>query len=61
MRVAEHRSLSIEVDAEHAGHALHTVFVDDFDNFVAGIATRGIEPTQRDTYENGCIAISTET
>ncbi|MCO1656801.1 VOC family protein [Pseudonocardia humida] len=51
--LAEHRSLFIEEGAEHAGHALHTVFVDDFDARIAAIAERGIEPVQRETYPNG--------
>jgi catechol 2,3-dioxygenase-like lactoylglutathione lyase family enzyme len=51
--LAEHRSLFIEEGAEHAGHALHTVFVDDFDARVAAIARRGIEPVERETYPNG--------
>jgi predicted enzyme related to lactoylglutathione lyase len=51
--LAEHRSLAIEQRSEHAGHAMHTVFVDDFDALVARIADRGIEPTSRETYSNG--------
>ncbi|QQM46044.1 VOC family protein [Streptomyces liliifuscus] len=51
--LAEHRSVAVEQRPEHAGHALHTVFVDDFDARVAGMAERGIEPTKRETYGNG--------
>ena len=51
--LAEHRSLAIEERPEHAGHALHTIFVDDFDAVVAEIAGRGLEPTTRETYSNG--------
>ena len=51
--LAEHRSVAIEHRPEHAGHALHTIFVDDFDARVAEIAARGVEPTQRETYSNG--------
>ena len=29
--LAEHRSVFIEQCPEHAGHAMHTIFVDDFD------------------------------
>ena len=29
------------------------LFVDDLDTLVAGIAARGIEPANRDTYSNG--------
>jgi predicted enzyme related to lactoylglutathione lyase len=51
--LAEHRSLAIEQRPEHAGHALHTIVVDDFDAVVAQIADRGLEPTRRETYANG--------
>ena len=51
--VAENRYLYIELRPAHAGHALHTLFVDDLDERVAGIAERGIEPAQRETYDNG--------
>ena len=33
--------------------AMHTLFVDDLDAWVDGIAARGIEPVKRETYENG--------
>ena len=36
--------------AEGAGHALHTIFVEDLDTLVADIALRGIEPDERVTY-----------
>jgi predicted enzyme related to lactoylglutathione lyase len=51
--LAEHRSLVIEQQPEHAGHAMHTIFVDDFDALVAQITDRGIEPAKRETYSNG--------
>jgi catechol 2,3-dioxygenase-like lactoylglutathione lyase family enzyme len=51
--LAEHRYLVIELRPEHAGHALHTIFVDDFDALLAQIADRGLEPTKRETYANG--------
>jgi catechol 2,3-dioxygenase-like lactoylglutathione lyase family enzyme len=51
--LAEHRFLFIERRPEHAGHAMHTVFVDDFDALVAQIAGRGLEPAKRETYSNG--------
>ena len=51
--LAEHRSVVIEQRPEHAGHAMHTIFVDDFDALVAQIADRGIEPANRETYLNG--------
>jgi predicted enzyme related to lactoylglutathione lyase len=51
--LAEHRSLFIVEQPEHAGHAMHTLFVDDLDAMVAEIAARGIQPAQRETYSNG--------
>src|SRR5690606_9214028 len=50
---AVHRSLFIEAGPDHAGLAVHTVFVDDFDTRVDQIAQRGIEPAERVTYPNG--------
>jgi predicted enzyme related to lactoylglutathione lyase len=51
--LAEHGWVFIEQRAEHAGHAMHTIFVDDFDARVAQIADRGLEPVKRETYGNG--------
>jgi predicted enzyme related to lactoylglutathione lyase len=51
--LAKHRSLFIEQRPEHAGHAMHTIFVDDLDALVAQIADRGVEPSKRETYSNG--------
>ncbi|WP_405062635.1 VOC family protein [Kribbella sp. NBC_01505] len=51
--LAEHRYLYIEVVPEHAGHAQHTLFVEDFDATLRGIAERGLEPSTRETYDNG--------
>jgi predicted enzyme related to lactoylglutathione lyase len=51
--VGEHRFLFIEQDAERAGHAAHTLFVDDLEAAVDDIAARGIEPAKRETYRNG--------
>jgi hypothetical protein len=51
--LAEHRYMYIEHLPERAGHALHTVFVDDFDVRVARIADRGLEPAKQETYSNG--------
>jgi hypothetical protein len=48
--LAEHRFLFIVQDAEAAGGATHTIFVDDLDSRVAEIAARGIEPDERVTY-----------
>ncbi len=51
--VAEHRYVFIEVRPERAGHAIHTLFVGDFDARLAEIAERGLEPAERETYDNG--------
>jgi predicted enzyme related to lactoylglutathione lyase len=51
--LAEHWSVFIVQQPDHAGHATHTVFADDLDALVAQIADRGIEPSKRETYSNG--------
>jgi len=51
--LAEHRYVYIDVRPEHAGHAMHTIFVDDLDALVAGIAKRGLESSKRETYSSG--------
>ncbi|MDQ2683134.1 MAG: VOC family protein [Chloroflexota bacterium] len=51
--LAEHRFIYIELMPTRAGHAMHTVFVEDFDDRIAGIAARGFEPAHRETYDNG--------
>lgn len=51
--LAEHQYLYIVVRPEHAGHAVHTLFVSDFDARLAQIAERGLEPAERETYANG--------
>jgi catechol 2,3-dioxygenase-like lactoylglutathione lyase family enzyme len=48
--LAEHRFLFIVEDAAKAGGAIPTMFVDDLDARVADIASRGIEPAERETY-----------
>ena len=51
--LAEHRYLYINVLLERAGHALHSLFVDDLDERVESISVRGIEPAAQETYGNG--------
>ena len=51
--IAPHRWLVVEERPEHAGHATHTVFVSDLDERVAAIRARGIDPHERETYDNG--------
>jgi catechol 2,3-dioxygenase-like lactoylglutathione lyase family enzyme len=51
--VVEHWWVVIEVRPERAGGAKHTIFVDDLDARVEAMAKRGLEPAERETYENG--------
>jgi catechol 2,3-dioxygenase-like lactoylglutathione lyase family enzyme len=51
--LAEHRYVFIVLRPEHAGYAMHTIFVDDLDALVAQIADRGLDPVERETYSNG--------
>ncbi len=51
--LADDRSIYINENAEHAGHAAHTVFVDDLEERVSQISARGIEPAKHETYANG--------
>jgi catechol 2,3-dioxygenase-like lactoylglutathione lyase family enzyme len=51
--VAEHRFVYIELRPGHAGHAMHTIFVDDLDAVLAETAQRGLEPANLETYSNG--------
>ncbi len=51
--VGEHRYVYIDVRPEHAGHAMHTVFLADFDARISQIAERGLEPAEVETYDNG--------
>ena len=50
---AEHCHLYAEFEPEHAGHAMVTMFVGDFDGFLNAAAGRGIVPETRETYDNG--------
>ena len=50
--VADDRSVYI-VEHPDAGSSVVTLFVDDLDRVVAGIAERGLEPAERETYSNG--------
>jgi hypothetical protein len=52
-QLAEHRSVYVVQLPERAGHALLTLIVDDLDERIAGIARRGLEPAERETYPNG--------
>jgi len=51
--LAEHRFVYLMEDPEGPGRALQTLFVEDLESWVRGIADRGIEPARRETYSNG--------
>lgn len=51
--VAEHRYVYIVVGAEHAGHAMLTLFVGDLDALLNEVSARGLEPAAMETYPNG--------
>lgn len=51
--LAEHRLMYIVQRPEHAGHAMHTVIVDDLGALVAQLAERGLQPATDETYPNG--------
>ena len=51
--VAEHGWIYVLLRPERAGQAMLTVFLEDLDSFVESAAGRGIEPEQRETYDNG--------
>lgn len=52
-QVNDHGFVYIVVRPDHAGHATHTLFVSDLDARIAKIAERGLEPAERETYDNG--------
>ena len=49
----EHRHVYVQLDPERAGGGLVTLFVEDLAARVNGIAERGIEPADDETYSNG--------
>jgi catechol 2,3-dioxygenase-like lactoylglutathione lyase family enzyme len=51
--LADHRYVYIVVRPEHAGHAMHTLFVGDLDVRISQIAERALEPAECETYANG--------
>ena len=51
--LADHRYVHTELRPEHAGHAMHTLFVDDLDARVEAAARRGVQPAGRETYADG--------
>src|SRR5699024_12701750 len=51
--LAEQRHVYVELSPERAGSAMVTLFLPDPQPFVAAAARQGIEPVQRENYENG--------
>ncbi len=51
--LAENRSIYVVEHADGAGRSVATIFVDDLDRHLAAIATRGLEPDERETLSNG--------
>ena len=51
--VADERSVYIVEHPEGAGHSVVTIFTEELDEQVAAIAARGLEPSERETYDNG--------
>ncbi|MEU0089001.1 VOC family protein [Kribbella sp. NPDC006257] len=56
--VAEHRYVYIIESPERAGNALQLVFVEDLKPVIDGMRERGIEPANRETYDNGVTKIT---
>ena len=52
-QVAGHGFLYVDVRPAHAGHAMHTVFVDDLPRCLADVAARGLRPTTTERYDSG--------
>jgi catechol 2,3-dioxygenase-like lactoylglutathione lyase family enzyme len=51
--VSEHGYVYVELLPEHAGHARHTLFAEDFDARVRAVTDRGLEPAEQETYASG--------
>lgn len=51
--LAEGRLVYVVQRPEHAGHAMHTIIVDDLDALVADAAARGLAPASQETYGDG--------
>lgn len=51
--LGEHVHVYAELLPEHAGHSAVTLFLDDFEAFLAAAAERGLVPRSQETYDNG--------
>lgn len=52
-QLAENRFVYVIVRPEDAGHAVHTIVVDDYEERLVQIAERGLTPTEVEDYGNG--------
>lgn len=52
-QVEEHSFVYVELLPERAGGAMATLFVDDLERRVTEISARGLEPAEREEYDNG--------
>jgi len=48
--LAEHRYVYVVQQPEHAGHTMHTLFVDAL---IVQIAEKGLDAAKQETYSNG--------
>ena len=51
--LAEHRYVVVVDLPARAGRALTTVFLEDYDEWLAAIGARGMTPAKQETYDNG--------
>jgi catechol 2,3-dioxygenase-like lactoylglutathione lyase family enzyme len=51
--LGENRSIYVVEHGDGAGNSVVTIFIEDLDAYVAGIAARGLEPDERESYSNG--------
>jgi catechol 2,3-dioxygenase-like lactoylglutathione lyase family enzyme len=51
--LAEHRYLYVEQLPDKAGNGFVTLFLEDYDARMAEAASRGVEPVEVETYDNG--------
>jgi catechol 2,3-dioxygenase-like lactoylglutathione lyase family enzyme len=52
-QVGEHHYVYVDERADHAGHAMHTIFVPDLASCLSDIERRGLRPVEVERYENG--------
>lgn len=51
--LGEHAYVYVELLPEHAGHSAVTLFLSDFEAFLAAAAGRGLRPDSEESYDNG--------